>query len=261
MASLKKIHISSNQLTYLPESIGKLTNLKELYLTYNQLTKLPESIGKLSSLTKLGISGNRITTLPESIGQLNNLSTLHMVGGKLQSLPNSIGGLINLTIFYFPQNSVSSLPISMSKLINLASLWLDDNPITDLSVLKSLPCLGNVRFCHVDLTYRYYTKLNEWKSEWLLDEDNTEIRRVLIQQLGYNRICQELDAITIDTWQEYVLLKIEEVDIEPMMLLKMTCPSTDHIHILRVPPEMVTAEAAITWVNHGIHPDDIAVQT
>jgi hypothetical protein len=46
-----------------------------------------------------------------------------------------------------------------------------------------------------------------------------------------------------------------------MMLLKMTCPSTAHIHILRVPPNMTSAEAAITWINHGIHPDDIAVQT
>jgi leucine-rich repeat protein SHOC2 len=46
-----------------------------------------------------------------------------------------------------------------------------------------------------------------------------------------------------------------------MLLLKMTCPSTQHIHILRVPPEMVSAEAAITWVNHGIHPDEFAVKT
>ena len=48
---------------------------------------------------------------------------------------------------------------------------------------------------------------------------------------------------------------------QPMVLLKMTFPSTGHIHILRVPPEMTSAEAAITWVNHGIHPDEFTVQT
>ena len=48
---------------------------------------------------------------------------------------------------------------------------------------------------------------------------------------------------------------------EPMVLLKMTCPSTGHIHTLRVPPEMTSTEAAITWVNHGIHPDTFAIQT
>lgn len=87
--------------------------------------------------------------------------------------------------------------------------------------------------------------------------------------------------IEIDTWRKYTLLKIDRVeaiyedihahmpieskimvvDREPMVLLKMTCPSTAHIHILRVPPEMTSAEAAITWVNHGIHPDKFAVQT
>jgi leucine-rich repeat protein SHOC2 len=41
----------------------------------------------------------------------------------------------------------------------------------------------------------------------------------------------------------------------------MTCPSTQHIHIPQVPPEMESAEAAIIWVNHGIHPNEFAVQT
>jgi hypothetical protein len=114
----------------------------------------------------------------------------------------------------------------------------------------------------VDLPRRYWTKLSEWKPQWLLDEENAGIRRVLIQQIGYDRICQELDAIDLDTWREYTLLKIEaNGEDEPMVLLKMTCPSTGHIHILRVPPEMTSAEAAITWVNHGIHPDKFAVQT
>ncbi len=99
----------------------------------------------------------------------------------------------------------------------------------------------------------------------MLDENNVEVRRRLIAQVGYERICDALNAIVIDTWREYTLSIIdgaekfynrrrELVRIEPIVLLKMTCPSTAHIHILRVPPEMVSAEAAITWVNHGIHP-------
>jgi leucine-rich repeat protein SHOC2 len=155
----------------------------------------------------------------------------------------------------------SSLPESMGGLINLKYLDLCENSLNDLSILQSLPRLESVGFLDVDLPRRYWNKLSEWKAEWLIDEDNTEIRRVLIQQIGYERICQELDAMTIDNWREYTLLKIEKVDVEPMVLLKMICPSTAHIHILRVPPEMTTVEAAITWVNHGIHPDNIAVQT
>ena len=94
----------------------------------------------------------------------------------------------------------------------------------------------------------------------------------MLQQIGYERICQELDAIRLDAWREYTLLKIDGIERfydwrrninikESMVLLKMTCPSTGHIHVLRVPPDMTSAEAAITWVNHGIHPDKFIVQT
>jgi leucine-rich repeat protein SHOC2 len=75
--------------------------------------------------------------------------------------------------------------------------------------------------------------------------------------------------VEVDRWSGYSLLKIEEAGEiyslarrgEPIMLLKMICPSTNHVHVLRVPPDMTSAEAAITWVNHGIHPDEFSVQT
>ncbi|MBW4582763.1 MAG: hypothetical protein KME42_24615 [Tildeniella nuda ZEHNDER 1965/U140] len=103
---------------------------------------------------------------------------------------------------------------------------------------------------------------HQWQSEWLLTEGNAELRRVLIQGIGYARICQELQAIELDDWQEYALLKIDaEADVEPIYLLKMTCPSTGHIHALRVPPAMTTAREAIRWVNWDIDPEAFAVQT
>ena len=129
-----------------------------------------------------------------------------------------------------------------------------------------------VKFLGVNLPHRYWTKLSEWEPKWLLDEDNTEIRSVLMAQVGYERICDELSTIVIDVWREYNLLKIDGIEkiynrgsvivnTEPMVLLKMTCPSTAQVHILRVPPEMTSAEKAITWINHGIHPDSFDVQT
>ncbi|WP_414623909.1 DUF6745 domain-containing protein [Calothrix sp. CCY 0018] len=112
---------------------------------------------------------------------------------------------------------------------------------------------------------------SEWKSQWLLSERNAELRRILVQGVGNYRICEELGAVELDSWQEYTLLKIEnyiEVDEwasqdanEAMHLLKMTCPSTGHIHFLRVPPDINSAREAITWVNWGIDPEEFAVQT
>ncbi|MBF2009209.1 MAG: hypothetical protein IGS49_28145 [Chlorogloeopsis fritschii C42_A2020_084] len=109
-----------------------------------------------------------------------------------------------------------------------------------------------------------YGKLHphQWQSSWLLAEKNAELRRVLIQGIGYARIIAELQAIELDSYQEYTLLKIEnEVDVEPIYLLKMTCPSTGFIHVLRVPPDVKSAREAIVWVNWGITPEEFAVQT
>lgn len=101
-----------------------------------------------------------------------------------------------------------------------------------------------------------------WKSEWLLEESNAEFRRLLIEGLGYDRIVQELEAVELDTWREYSLLKIQaNIDVEPIHLLKMTCPSTNHIHVLRVPPYLTSAREAIRWVNWDVDPEAFAVET
>ncbi len=103
---------------------------------------------------------------------------------------------------------------------------------------------------------------HQWQPEWLLEEDNAELRRVLIQGIGYARISQQLQVEELDSWQEYTLLKIgNDVDVEPIHLLKMTCPSTGFIHVLRVPPDLTSAREAIAWVNGGIDPGEFSVQT
>jgi internalin A len=84
---------------------------------------------------------------------------------------------------------------------------------------------------------------------------------VLIERIGYDRLCCELQAVELDTWQEYTLLEIDNADVEPIYLLKMTCPSTGHIHALRVPPDVESAKEAIRWVNWDIDPEKFSVQT
>jgi len=108
----------------------------------------------------------------------------------------------------------------------------------------------------------------QWQSKWVLKEHNAEVRRALIQGIGYDRICQELEATELDYWQEYTLLSIDFADDfddagnpKPVYLLKMTCPSTGHIHALRVPPDVKSAKEAIRWVNWDIDPEDFSVQT
>ncbi len=272
LTSLTKLDLNGNQLSVLPDSIGNLKNLTELNLQNHQLSDLPDSIGYLAKLTFLNLSRNKITSIPYTIDYLVNLSTLNLSNNQLKMLPNSIGSLSQLADLKLSNNQLTELPEKMRELTKLISIDLDGNPLTDLSMFEKLPNLKQLRFFGVSLPRRYWTKFSEWKPKWLLDENNAEIRRALIDRVGYEKICQALKAVKLDTWREYTLLKIDKIEPvynggwnpvnrEPIVLLKMTCPSTHHVHILRVPPDTSSAEAAIVWVNHGIHPDKFAVQT
>ena len=96
----------------------------------------------------------------------------------------------------------------------------------------------------------------------MLSENNAELRRILIQAIGYNRICDELQVIQLDSFREYNLIKIDaDADLEPIVLLKMICPSTGYTHVLRVPPHRSSARKAITWVNWDIDPQEFAVES
>ncbi|MEP0810047.1 leucine-rich repeat domain-containing protein [Coleofasciculus sp. FACHB-SPT9] len=261
--SLRELYLSGNRLASLPAEIGQLHSLAYLDLNFNQLANLPAEIGQLHSLTHLYLSGNQLTSLPPEIGQLDSLRELDLRFNQLTSLPPEIGQLHSLTNLYLSGNQLTSLPPEIGQLHSLPYLDLSDNPIQDLSVLANHPNPElRVDCFDIELPRRYWTHLNQWQAKWLLIEPNAEVRRVLIQQIGYKRICRELAAQEIDTWREYTLLKIDaNVDVEPIHLLKMTCPSTGHLHVLRVPPTLTSARDAISWVNWDVDSEAFAVET
>lgn len=254
--------------------MGRLSgelNIPDSAMEQAELEQIIEE-ARIDRSPNLSLSNSQIAIFPDSIIGLGHyLTHLYLNENNLTCLPENIDNLFILKEFNLANNKLTNLPTSMSMLTNLTYLNLNGNPLTDLSILQALPSLEYITFLDVDLPHRYWIQIGTWKSEWLLDEDNTEIRRTLIEQLGYEKICQDLGSVNVDNWREYTLLRIDDAEIiydegypvetEPMLLLKMTCPSTAHIHILRVPPHMKSTEAAITWINHGIHPDEFAVQT
>lgn len=122
---------------------------------------------------------------------------------------------------------------------------------------------SSFQFHGVQLPERYgRVHPHRWQADWLLQEQNAELRRVLIQGIGYDRLCQELQAEALNTWREYTLLRISPaIDVEPIYLLKMTCPSTGYIHATRVPPSIQSAREAIRWVNWDTDPEEFAQES
>jgi Leucine-rich repeat (LRR) protein len=263
MENLQELSLAENLLTALPPEIGQLHNLQKLDLRWNKLTAIPPEIGQLRNLQELDLSDNQLTALPPEIGQLHNLQELDLGWNKLTALSPEIGQLQNLQKIDLMRNQLKALPPEIAQLQNLKEISLRNNPIQDLSALSNHPNQElKVWVFGVEISRKYWTHLIPWKAEWLLSEKNAEIRRLLIQQIGYDRICEELQTIELDSWREYTLLKIDDrVDVEPIHLLKMACPSTNHIHVLRVPPNFTSAREAIRWVNWDVDPEAFATET
>ena len=128
--TVKTLDTSNNKLSFLPDTIGNLTNLRSLTLTRNVLTTLPLGLSKcanlrtlvlddnqlvsfsvgddffssLPKLTTLSLKRNRLTELPDGIGGLKALTSLHVNGNKLKSLPNTIGKCIKLEVIDASRN-------------------------------------------------------------------------------------------------------------------------------------------------------------
>jgi hypothetical protein len=94
----------------------------------------------------------------------------------------------------------------------------------------------------------------------ILKMENVELRRVLIERLGYETFLQQVGGLVRDRDRdaggERQLIYIPFEDDEPLMVLKVTCPSTGHIHILRVPPHMESCHQSAAWIAGFDNPND-----
>lgn len=93
---LRHLDLSGNNISNIPNSLGKLNNLSSLILRRNNLDSLPETISQLTQLNILDLSYNKFSVIPPSIGKLNNLRTLILKGNRLRKIPPEIANLDNL---------------------------------------------------------------------------------------------------------------------------------------------------------------------
>lgn len=125
------LNISNYQMQSLPKMIFKFNQLEVLDLDSNNLIYLPESIGNLNRLMVLSISGNRkLKRLPESIGNLKRLRNLDADSTGLIALPESMSKLKKLRYLNINRTYVKSLPKIQSSWIYITcnySHWGNDN--------------------------------------------------------------------------------------------------------------------------------------
>jgi hypothetical protein len=83
-------------------------------------------------------------------------------------------------------------------------------------------------------------------------EANLEVRHILLERFGYARFLAEAHAQELDNdvnpGGPRRLLKVKIKDDEPLVVLAVSCPSTERQYLLRVPPSMRTCHQAAAWI-------------
>ncbi len=272
-----KIDLKGSKLTSLPDGIScyelDLSNSsiqklpKDLHVTSriildecHQLESLPENLttGSISlrfcpliqslpeglSTWFLDLTGcSRFSTWPEQANiERGSLILRNCIG--LQYLPDWLRVLGHLDIAGCVQ--IQKLPPSLK-----VSSWIDvgGSGIAELPAnLSEVP----LRWRNVPITKRIAFSPDELTAKEALDEKNAEIRRVIIERMGYLRFAKEAGAKVLDADKdpggERQLLRMDLQEDEPLVGLACFCPSTGRQYLLRVPPKITSCHAAAAWI-------------
>lgn len=83
---------------------------------------------------------------------------------------------------------------------------------------------------------------------WLLSFRDAEHQRMMIQEIGYERICQHSKIRTVDTWQNHTLYWFPLSGGRKLYVLKTVCETTGTSQYIKV-PALTSARTAVDWVN------------
>ena len=129
--------------------------------------------------------------------------------------------------------------------------WIDIGGSRIASLPNSLRS-APLRWRSVPVTHEIAFEPEKITSKQVLAEENAELRRVMIERMGYLRFSEEVGAKELDqdtdAGGKRQLLKIELGNDEPLVGLACRCPSTNRQYFLRVPPQMKTCHQAAAWM-------------
>jgi hypothetical protein len=94
----------------------------------------------------------------------------------------------------------------------------------------------------------------------VLNTENVELRRVLLERMGFERFLEEVDAQILDQDRdpggERRLMRVPFPGDEAFVAIWVICPSTDRNYVLRVPPTMTCCHQAAAWLAGFDDPND-----
>lgn len=212
------------------------------------LTRLPEGL----DVSFLDIAGcTQLETWPRSavvaLGRLNARGCV-----RLRELPPwltelaqlDVGGCVNL----------AELPATLA-----VTSWID-LANTQISWLPAAARGAQIRWRGVPIDARIAFQPETITAGEVLDQPNAELRRVLLERMGYDTFLRQARAEMLDRDRdaggERRLLRVDLPGDEPLVCVAVICPSTARQYLIRVPPAMRTCRQALAWVAGFDNPDD-----
>jgi len=85
----------------------------------------------------------------------------------------------------------------------------------------------------------------------ILKISNSTVRRICLEELGYGVFLSQVEHEILDKDGEYELVRVNwHKREEPIVLVKVKCPTTGAFYTLRVPPRMRKVKQAVAWTFH-----------
>jgi hypothetical protein len=262
------LSLAGQPLTSLPP--GLQVEFKLDLADCNQLAELP---ARLAVSTLVLTNCTRLVSLPEGLRvnflQLDSCTSLQswpesaqVTHGwvrargcsALDRLPEQLGPLASLDLRGCQK--IASIPPGAG-----IRSWVDIGGPR----ITSLPePVGNVglRWRGVPVTAQIAFFPETLTGPGILAERNAEVRRVMIERVGFEKFLREVKAEELDGDRdrggERRLLRVPLADDEPIVVVSVHCPSTGRQYLVRVPPTTRTCRQAVAWTAGFDNPDDYA---
>lgn len=163
---------------------------------------------------------------------------------RLRALPNWLERIAQLDIADCP--NLTELPASLRVTSTL------DVGGTALTALPAALSDVQLRWHDVAITPLIAFQPETITAQEALNEQNAELRRVLIERMGHEKFFEQAAPQKLDQDRdpggERSLLHIELAGDEPLVVLAVQCPSTARRYLIRVPPAMSTCRQAAAWI-------------
>ncbi|MBI4862893.1 MAG: hypothetical protein HY815_21925 [Candidatus Riflebacteria bacterium] len=91
-------------------------------------------------------------------------------------------------------------------------------------------------------------------------EWDVEVRRAVLERIGMDRLMATDGVRVVHQDAGRLLLRFELQGDEPLVVVRVACPSTGRLYHLRVPPTIATCQQAVAWT-FGLEADQYAPTT